>query len=153
TFGQASTNWYQFTGRENDGTGLYYYRARYYHPTLSRFVSEDPLGFAGGDVDLYAYARNNPVGFRDPTGTFSPITILGGAAGGALTGAAAGALVGGVSGFITSVAEGQPLGQAIQSGKLSLLARARSSTPSCTGFGPSYRKSVWAALTVFVPRR
>lgn len=117
--GTASANPYQFTGREHDGTGLYYYRARYYHPTLSRFASEDPLGFAGGDVNQYVYVRNNPVGFRDPTGTFSPITILGGAAGGAVTGAAAGALVGGISGFITSVAEGQSLGQAIQSGAVS----------------------------------
>ncbi|MCI0417646.1 MAG: RHS repeat-associated core domain-containing protein, partial [Acidobacteria bacterium] len=39
----SSGNSAQFTGRENDGTGLYYYRARYYHPTLQRFISEDPL--------------------------------------------------------------------------------------------------------------
>ncbi|HEV8640824.1 MAG TPA: RHS repeat-associated core domain-containing protein [Methylomirabilota bacterium] len=34
---------------------MYYYRARYYHPTLQRFVSEDSLGFAAGDANLYAY--------------------------------------------------------------------------------------------------
>jgi RHS repeat-associated protein len=39
----TSTNPFQYTARENDGTGLYYYRARYYSPTLSRFLSEDPL--------------------------------------------------------------------------------------------------------------
>jgi YD repeat-containing protein len=33
-------NAFQYTGRENDGTGLYYYRARYYHPQLQRFVGE-----------------------------------------------------------------------------------------------------------------
>lgn len=32
-----------FTGRENDGTGLYYYRARHHDPSRSRFLSEDPL--------------------------------------------------------------------------------------------------------------
>jgi len=36
-------NPFQFTGRENDGTGLVYYRARYYSPYLSRFLTEDPL--------------------------------------------------------------------------------------------------------------
>ena len=40
------TNPFQYTGRENDATGLYYYRARYYSPTLRRFISEDPLGLA-----------------------------------------------------------------------------------------------------------
>lgn len=40
--GASNTNPYQYTGRENDGTGLYYYRARYYHPALQRFISEDP---------------------------------------------------------------------------------------------------------------
>jgi RHS repeat-associated protein len=39
----ASSNPFRFTGRENDGTGLYYYRARYYDPVRSRFVSEDPI--------------------------------------------------------------------------------------------------------------
>lgn len=48
--GQASENASQFTGRDNDGTGLYYYRARYYSPTLQRFILEDPLGFAAGDA-------------------------------------------------------------------------------------------------------
>src|SRR6185369_1267199 len=35
-----------FTGRENDGTGLMYFRARYYSPEMRRFISRDPLGFA-----------------------------------------------------------------------------------------------------------
>ena len=56
------------SGRENDGTGLYYYRARYYSPTIQRFISEDPIGFYGGDVNFYAYVGNNPVKFVDPSG-------------------------------------------------------------------------------------
>jgi RHS repeat-associated protein len=66
--GPASTNPFQFTGRENDGTGLYYYRARYYHPGLARFISEDSIGFASGDVNLYGYVGNSPVNFIDPFG-------------------------------------------------------------------------------------
>jgi RHS repeat-associated protein len=42
-------------GAENDGTGLYYYRARYYQPGLGRFVSEDPIGFESGDANFYGY--------------------------------------------------------------------------------------------------
>jgi len=63
-----SNNPYQYTGRENDGTGLYYYRARYYSPTLKRFISEDPIGLGGG-LNEYAYARGNPMSFIDPSGT------------------------------------------------------------------------------------
>ena len=46
--GASSTNAFQYTGRENDDTGLYYYRARYSHLGLQRFVSEDPIRFRGG---------------------------------------------------------------------------------------------------------
>ncbi len=68
TTGAANSNSLQYTGRENDGTGLIYYRARYYHPGLQRFISEDPIGFAGGDSNLYAYVGNNPTNFIDPFG-------------------------------------------------------------------------------------
>ena len=67
--GVSNTNPYQYTGRENDATvDLYYYRARYFHPTLQRFITEDPLEFAGGDTNLYGYVLNNPVNIIDPTG-------------------------------------------------------------------------------------
>ncbi len=65
--GAASANPMQYTGRENDGTGLYYYRNRYYSPMLSRFVSEDPIGLAGG-VNLYGYVGGDPISLSDPTG-------------------------------------------------------------------------------------
>ncbi len=58
----------QFTGREQDGTGLYYYRARYYDPRVQRFLSEDPLDFLAGDANLYAYVFNAPTMYSDPTG-------------------------------------------------------------------------------------
>jgi RHS repeat-associated protein len=69
--GGPSDNPYQFTGRENDGTGLYQYRARYYSPSMKRFISEDPLGLAGGDPNLLSYVRNSPVSYTDPTGLYS----------------------------------------------------------------------------------
>ena len=58
----------QFTGRENDGLGLYFYRARYYSPTFQRFIAQDPIGFAGGDTNLYAYGLNDPISETDPLG-------------------------------------------------------------------------------------
>jgi RHS repeat-associated protein len=66
--GVSSANTSQFTGRENDADGLYYYRARYYHPVFGRFVSEDPIEFGGGDPSLYAYASGNPISVSDPSG-------------------------------------------------------------------------------------
>lgn len=66
--GASSGNGLQFTGRENDGTGLQFSRARYYHTQLQRFVAEDPIEFDGGSVNLHAYVGNEPTGWRDPTG-------------------------------------------------------------------------------------
>jgi len=72
---EISDNPFQYTGRENDGTGLYYYRARYYNPAMKRFISEDPIGFWGGDVNFYAYVGNNPVNWVDPYGLLGWDTI------------------------------------------------------------------------------
>jgi RHS repeat-associated protein len=68
--GASSTDSYQYTGRENDGTGLYYYRSRYYDPRQQRFVSEDPLGFVGG-ANFYAYVGNNPINKTDRFGLWT----------------------------------------------------------------------------------
>ncbi|MGX7826360.1 RHS repeat-associated core domain-containing protein [Actinokineospora sp. 24-640] len=72
-----------YTGRQDDGTGLLQYRQRYYSPALQRFISEDPIGMAGG-TNLYAYVENSPANFVDPTGE-NPLLI------GCLAGAASGA--------------------------------------------------------------
>jgi RHS repeat-associated protein len=66
--GAPTTNSFAYTGRENVGTHLYHYRARYYNPQLQRFVSEDPIGFRGGDTSLYLYSSNSPSNLRDPLG-------------------------------------------------------------------------------------
>ena len=60
-----------FTGQEQDSTGLMYYRARFMDPALGTFISPDTLvpdpGRAG-DFNRFAYTRNNPLKFSDPTG-------------------------------------------------------------------------------------
>jgi len=68
-----NTNWLtnvtrtKFTAREDDGTGLYYYRARYYHPALGRFVSEDPMDMIDGP-NVYLYVGNDVIHRVDPLG-------------------------------------------------------------------------------------
>jgi RHS repeat-associated protein len=76
---------FNFTGREFDSeTGLYFYRARMYDARIGRFIQNDPIGFAGGDVNLaryvdsvgkplldvnlYRYTGNNPINKIDPKG-------------------------------------------------------------------------------------
>ena len=61
-------NPFRYTARDYDSeTGLYYYRARYYDPSIGRFISEDPIGFLGG-VNAYTYVSNDPVNKLDPFG-------------------------------------------------------------------------------------
>jgi len=67
TLGPDEGNPLQYTGRENDGTGLYYYRARYYDPVLKRFISEDPIGIEGS-INPYTYVNGNPLSYSDPEG-------------------------------------------------------------------------------------
>ncbi len=50
-------------------TGLVRFGWRDYDPSSGRWISKDPIGFGGGDSNLYAYVSNDPVNFIDPTGT------------------------------------------------------------------------------------
>jgi len=62
-----------YTGREyNPETGIYYYRARYYHAELGRFVGRDPIE----DVNLYRYVRSGPTARLDPTGLRDVVEFL-----------------------------------------------------------------------------
>jgi RHS repeat-associated protein len=66
--GAGADRW-GFTGREHDtDTGLRYHRARYVDLVLGRWMSNDPIGFDAGDVNLYRYVRNSPTAFTDPLG-------------------------------------------------------------------------------------
>jgi uncharacterized protein RhaS with RHS repeats len=47
-----------------------------YSPTLQRFISEDPIEFAGGDVNLYAYVGNNPIIYIDPSGFSKVVKVV-----------------------------------------------------------------------------
>ena len=87
---------YGWKGREwIPGPNIYYNRARFYDPVLGRFMSQDPLGYEGGDWNLYSFAWNNPKNWFDPTGN-SGVDYAGIAATNILTGAAFGAVGAGI---------------------------------------------------------
>ncbi|WP_310452626.1 RHS repeat-associated core domain-containing protein, partial [Sulfuritalea sp.] len=65
--GTEEGNATQYTGRENDGMGLFYYRARYYDAQLKQWMSEDPIGISGGR-NVYRYVNGNPISYTDPDG-------------------------------------------------------------------------------------
>jgi RHS repeat-associated protein len=126
---------FRFTGRRLDAntasgaqpSGLYYYRARVYSPTLGRFLQPDPVGYAAG-VNVYAYVQNDPLNAVDPSGRCGPLIancvggLLGGIAGGigggitaynatgswivVIDGAGMGAVAGGIAEFAAPTAVG-----------------------------------------------
>jgi len=60
---------YLFTGREWEAEiGLLYCRNRHYHPLLGAWTQKDPIGYDGGDVNLYRYVLNNPGNLTDASG-------------------------------------------------------------------------------------
>jgi RHS repeat-associated protein len=70
---EAITQPFKYVGQfgvMSEPNGFYYMRARYYDPKVGRFISEDPIGFDGGDVNLMAYVGNNPVNGIDPSGLY-----------------------------------------------------------------------------------
>ena len=110
---------YKYTGQERDAsTDLYFYQARYYDPVLGRFLSPDT--YVQNPVDpqtlnRYAYARNNPILYTDPSGHWIFVVIgaiIGGVSAGiasdwdigaVLTGAIIGGVTGGVGGEVGGV--------------------------------------------------
>jgi RHS repeat-associated protein len=120
--GAANSNLFQYTGRENEGNGLYYYRARYYSPVLGRFINEDPLGLGGRDINFYAYVGADPINFVDPDGTDALPTAAGLLSAGwqLLRGGAGSQIVKLVAGGSAEGAGGGPVGALVGIGALAV---------------------------------
>jgi RHS repeat-associated protein len=74
TLGDASFNRHIYTGQEfDDGTDQHYFGARFYEPSVGRFVTQDPFrGDLGAPASLnrYLFVYNNPLKFVDLNGNF-----------------------------------------------------------------------------------
>lgn len=129
--GASTTSSCTYSGRETDGLGINYYRARYYNPTTGRFLSEDPIGFRGG-INKYAYVGNDPTDFNDPSGRL-PVGAVVGAINGAIFGGL-GAMAGDDADW-EDVAAGAALGAGIGfgTGLLDPTEGALSSAPIAAG--------------------
>ena len=125
---------HKFTGKELDSsTGLYFYGARYYDPELGRFITADPTiqhPYDPQDFNRYAYCRNNPLNYIDPTGLgfwknlFKAFKNVIGSFTGGVTGGIGGAFLGGlffgpigaVIGGYLGASAGGGIGNSIQHG-------------------------------------
>ena len=68
----SAPNPFTFVGQlgvTSDGNGLFNMRAREYDPVIGQFTSNDPLGLAGGDLNLRRYVGNSPLDLIDQAGT------------------------------------------------------------------------------------
>jgi len=68
---------FKFSTKLYDGeTGLSYFGYRFYSPVLGRWITRDPIGYAGG-VNLYGFVENDPLNWVDPLDcgqkTFTPV--------------------------------------------------------------------------------
>ena len=80
TSGEDFGNSYKYTGQEEDSEiGLYYYGSRYYNPEVTKFMSRDPAVYDERFLEMlrdpqsfntYAYVRNNPIKYIDPSGEY-----------------------------------------------------------------------------------
>ncbi len=95
----------------DEGNGVYYMRARYYDANAKRFISEDPSRFDGGDVNLYAYVKGNPIMLNDPLGLCAGNTFWGTV--GTMWNGVQTAVSGGVQGVASIAANGPPEAQAL----------------------------------------
>jgi RHS repeat-associated protein len=75
---ETISNSFKYVGKfgvQTDLPDLLYMRARYYLPSVGRFINHDPIGL-GGELNLYAYVENNPINKSDPIGLQSlPISL------------------------------------------------------------------------------
>jgi RHS repeat-associated protein len=119
-------------GLYDTDTGLVRFGYRDYDPEIGRWTAKDPIGFAGGNTDLYGYVLNDSVNLVDPLGLLAPGPLgaitggitgtIGGAIGGAITrgmnnglqgavegtlrGGIAGGIAGTIGGFVTGIGGG-----------------------------------------------
>ncbi|HKP11146.1 MAG TPA: toxin TcdB middle/C-terminal domain-containing protein [Blastocatellia bacterium] len=175
----AAAKRYRYTGKERDEeTGLSHHEKRYYAPWLGRWTSCDPAGLEDG-VNLFAYARDNPLRFTDPEGTsawdviksvanftmnwiIAPLirtatnaavgAVIGGLIGfarGGIHGAITGAIVGGIFGAVTGAFHGWSMAAAGTYNWASGWSWLMLLADNTWGVLNSFIGSIWASLNVW----
>jgi len=95
---------YGYAGMQFDSeSGLYHTPNRAYSPNIGRWLSQDPIGFAGGETNLYKAMHNNPLIYVDPSGTIFGVDDAAGVVIGIV---AVGAVVGVTSGIVNYASTG-----------------------------------------------
>jgi RHS repeat-associated protein len=101
-------------GLHDRDTGLVRFGFRDYDPDIGRWTAKDPIGFAGGDTDLYGYCFNDPVNWADPSGEVGLAGVviggIAGAYGGFLSGMTSGNITGGIIGGAAGAVAGSIVG-------------------------------------------
>jgi RHS repeat-associated protein len=115
-------------------TGLVKFGARDYSSEMGRWVSKDPILFAGGSLGLYSYCNNDPINCIDPSGLFLSGDQIAGIIGGAIGGAIVGAQLGGPGGAIAGALIGGALGGALAPRIGGLIDSANAAPPSPPSF-------------------
>ncbi len=127
----------RYTGQYQAEIGLYFYRARFYDPSLGRFVSADTVTPGMDNLfawDRYVYANNAPINFNDPTG-HCPLCLT------AVIGGAVGAIVGAVGYTAYSAISGQQF----NTGHMLLAAGGGAVAGALIGTGVGWAAGVGAA--------
>jgi len=97
TLSSSAKDWvFLHQGGEKIAAGDYEFRNRVYSPTLGRWLSNDPLGFEAGDVNVYRFVVNSPICTSDPSG-LGPVDFLWGVGEGAVGGLVGGLVIAGIS--------------------------------------------------------
>jgi RHS repeat-associated protein len=113
---------------EDPTTGLFYNYFRDYDPGPGRYLQPDPIGLAGGDMNLYAYVWSDPLNWSDPRGLAVDVLLDAG-----LIGYDVGRIVGD-----NIIGDCGNLGENLIALGLDVIGAI---VPIVTGLGPAYRIS------------
>ena len=128
-------------GLYDSATGLVHFGAREYDPSTGRWLRKDPILFQSGQINAYAYVRNEPNDWIDPSGRFGLALGLSGGGGYLLSGETGGGIYLGSEGFgvygtgQAAIGQGAYLGAGVQVSGYSSLGAFEGTSLGVVGVG------------------